>query len=748
MYRRTKKFLAGVVLALCGATWPAGAARAQDAEPRVVTEATAKVVASDAAPSTKNARAGESKTNEPAAPRWGSVPPAPASQQPGAQTTATPVVAAPSANAPVQQTPQGPPAPASPAQPPTATPTLTTQQAQQSQTGGAATQPQAPPAPAPWSQLQGPSVQATQGVAPQQGAPAQVVPPPSGVRPPGRESVPSAAPAEVDLNVPPVASDFRAPESPLPALERVGVETGEQRPLTLREAIEMALANNKDIEVARQNARAAEFDLEGARGVYDPRLGSFSYYEKSEQPAASFLSGGTSGSVTQSGFFNTATFQGLTPKAGGGYRVDFTSNRVTTNNQFAALNPQYPSALTFSYTQPLLRGRGFDANRRAIEIARRNLSLTDAQFRQRAVETITNVQRAYWDLVFALRNLQIQRDAVRDARAQLEHNRRLVAEGQLAPVDVVAAEAQVSGFEQSVYSALEDVSRAENSLKNLIAETRRSPFWNVAVVPVDQVRVEPPAVTLAEAFAAALANRQELKSSDVAREINEIEQRFAREQARPQADLVGSYGVVGLAGSLSADAANNPFTASNALLRERINELSRINGLAPLPEQPAQNFPENLVGGYPQSLANLAANRYNNFRVGVQLNLPLRNRTAGAQLGRALVEGERLATQREQLEQLIQVDVRNALQGVKTAESRLRAAATARAASEQQYMSEQRKFDVGQSTVFLVLERQTALATARGNELRAQTELNKSIAELQRATGNALEANQVQVSVR
>jgi outer membrane protein TolC len=160
-----------------------------------------------------------------------------------------------------------------------------------------------------------------------------------------------------------------------------------------------------------------------------------------------------------------------------------------------------------------------------------------------------------------------------------------------------------------------------------------------------------------------------------------------------------------------------------------------------------QSLPDNLIGGYPQSFLNLAENRYNNFRVGVQVSLPLKNQTAQAQLGRSLVEGQRIQTQREQLEQLIQVDVRNALQSVRTAESRLRAAAIARDASEQQYSSEQRKLDAGQSTVFLVLERQTALTTARGNELRAQTDLNKSIAELQRATGNALEANHVIVNV-
>ena len=133
----------------------------------------------------------------------------------------------------------------------------------------------------------------------------------------------------------------------------------------------------------------------------------------------------------------------------------------------------------------------------------------------------------------------------------------------------------------------------------------------------------------------------------------------------------------------------------------------------------------------------------------MQFNLPLNgNKTAQAQLGRALVEGERLQTQREQLEQNIQVDVRNALQSVRTAEARLRSAAISRDNSQKQYESEQRKLDAGQSDVYKVLERQTALTTAKSNELRAQTELNKAIADLQRATGNSLKANNVETRLR
>jgi HAE1 family hydrophobic/amphiphilic exporter-1 len=678
----------------------------------------------------------------PAAPQTAAPAPAPA------QTTTT-QQPAPSANNPPAQT-------GAPAQSPqTAAPTQSQTQQSTNPAAPAAGQQPAQPGVPPTAPADAnlPAPQSPAG-RPAQTQPAQTQPitpggqvqSPATPPAPGRESVPGV-PADAALDVPEIAPEFRAEQGPFPVLERVGVDMSEQRALSVRDVIEMALANNKEIEVARENVRAAEFDLQAARGVYDPRFLTNSYYERTEQPTASFLSGSSTGSVTQSGLFSNSSVQGLTPKFGGGYRLDFINNRITTNNQFAALNPQYPTALTFSYTQPLLRGLRFDQNRRLIEIGRKNLSLTDAQFRQRAVETITAVQRAYWDLVYALRNLQIQREAVRDARQQLEHNRRLVREGMLAPIDVVAAEAQVSGFEQTVYSALDDVGRAENNLKNLVAENREAPIWRVAIVPTESVDLAPPQVSLDDAMQAALKSRPELQSSDVAREINEIEQRFAREQARAQVDLVASYGLVGLAGAVNTSGAN-PLTASNLEIRNRINELSAAAGLAPLPEAPVQGVPATLVGGEGQSLVNLAANRYTNFRAGVTVNLPFRNTTAKAQLGRTLVDAERIRTQREQLEQLIQVDVRNALQLVRTAESRLRAAASARSATEQQYASEQRKLDAGQSTVFLVLERQTQLATARGNELRAQTELNKAVAELQRATGNSLEQNRVEIRLR
>ena len=544
-----------------------------------------------------------------------------------------------------------------------------------------------------------------------------------------------------------VGSIARAQQQPLPELNRVGVDLNRQHPLSLREALSMALENNKDIEVARENVRIAEFDLLGAQGLYDPRFTTQAFYERIESPISSFLSGGQNGSTITSDYTGTMRLEGQSPVLGGSYRLDFSSVRLTTNNQFTALNPQFPSSLSFSYTQPLVRGFKIDNSRRQIQIARKNLSLTDAQFRQRAIDTITNVQRAYWDLVFALRNLQVQRDAVATARSQLEHNKRLVNEGQLAPIDVVAAEAQISTYEQRVFSALEEISRSENNLKNMIAQDQKAQLWSESIMPTDPVDLAVPDIQLPDALKTAMENRPELQQSNVLREINQIDQQFFKDQTKPAIDLVGTYGVSGLAGTVSSNIVN-PLTQTNLLQRQRIDELSVLAGLEPLPVIPPQQFSPDLLGGYGQSLQSLLANRYGTAKIGVQISLPLRNRTAEANLGRSLVEGERIGTQREQLEQTIQVDVRNALQSMRSAESRLRAASATRAANEQQFASEQRKLDAGQSTTFLVLERQNALTEARGLELKAQTDLNKSIADLQRATGNALRVNSIVVRVR
>lgn len=551
--------------------------------------------------------------------------------------------------------------------------------------------------------------------------------------------------ADLPNDPPPVAPNFTPPIRPLPSAERVGVEAANQLPLTLDEAIELALRNNNDIDSSRINVKIAEENLKGARGAYDPVMSSESFYESRTTPTASTIGGaGSSGGVTQTSTGATAAVDGLSPKAGGSYQASVTSSTTTTNNQNATLNPQYPSALTLTYTQPLWRGLKTDNNRRSIEIAKKNLSLTDAQFRQRVIETINQVEQAYWDLVFALRNLQVQIDAVKQARTQLESNQRLVEKGVLAPIEIVAATAQITTFEQNVYTAQETVTQAENALKTLILKERTADMWSRPLTPVTPVELQAPRVPLETAVADALKNRPEVQQLQTNSEINKINTDFFRNQTKPQIDLFGTYTTNGLAGG--ANNITRTTTTVNSDLLARINQLSTISGLNPLDIPPTVTVtspPSNLVGNYFNSLGNLFQQDYPTYRFGVRISLPFGNRIAEADLGKSLAEGNLIRNQRSQTEQTIEAEVRNALQSLRSAEARLASATASRAASEQLFESEQRQFRAGTTTVYLVQQRQNDLLVAKSRELQAQTDLNKAIANFQRATGTTLTVNNI-----
>ena len=379
--------------------------------------------------------------------------------------------------------------------------------------------------------------------------------------------------------------------------------------------------------------------------------------------------------------------------------------------------------LSLRFVQPLARGLSFDEPRRQIEIASRTERLADAQLRARAIEIITGIEEAYWNLSFAVANLVVQRQALERARQQVESNRRRASEGLLAPIDVVEAETQVANLELALHSAQELVTRAENALKLMMLPDRSSAMWHQEIRPATPLTAAPADVQLEEAVRSALSNRPELSEISVSEDISRIDERFYRDRQRPQIDVAGSYSVSGLAGTPAS-------------------------GVNPLNGQPLSGtVGEGFVGGYAQSLDSLLARSYPTARLDLRVELPLRNRTAEANVASAQVQRSQLRRQREQLAQVIEADVRNALQALRSAEARVAAAATARAsAQQQQYESEQRRFDAGLSTVFLVLQRQTDYINAQGREIDAKADLNAAAAQLRRATGTTLDARGVRVT--
>jgi HAE1 family hydrophobic/amphiphilic exporter-1 len=291
------------------------------------------------------------------------------------------------------------------------------------------------------------------------------------------------------------------------------------------------------------------------------------------------------------------------------------------------------------------------------------------------------------------------------------------------------------------------VTPAENVLKSLIAGGREEEIWNDAITPVSEPELEmqlPDVTDWQGAVRTALANRPELRSLDGRTEQNQVERDLNRNLTRPQVDLVAGYANAGLAGTMRT--APNPFAESNRLLVERLNALSAINGLppVPVPDFGAQP-PSSLVGNFGQTLSNLFGGNFQTFQVGVSMDLNIRNRTAEANLAQTVVNERRLRLQRIQMEQIIEAEVRNSLQALQTAQQRIAAAEASLRAAREKLESETRLFQNGESTNFLVLTRQNEYADSRRRLVRARLDSLKALALYRQATGQTLEARNIQV---
>lgn len=330
---------------------------------------------------------------------------------------------------------------------------------------------------------------------------------------------------------------------------------------------------------------------------------------------------------------------------------------------------------------------------------------------------------------------------MRLAEQQDASNRRQVAQGLLAPIDVIQTQTQIATFEQNVFAAQQLLSTAENAVKILMLPDRNDLMWSAALVPDSHTQDARPALpTLDEAMKHAFEGRPELAQSMLSIQINQLDAKLSREQAKPQIDAIATLSATGLAGT-QLSSQSNSFASAFGPLVDRLSTLSALAGLPPVPQinLGGGQIPPIFVGGYGQSLSALGAGNFPSATIGVQISLPVRNRTALAQVAISSAEGRRLKALQQQLEMAVQQDVRNALQIASSAQAQLDAAVDARRYAEQQYASEQRQFLAGTSTVFLVLQRQTSLIGARTGEIRARANLSEAGANVDRAAARTIE---------
>ena len=610
--------------------------------------------------------------------------------------------------------------------------------------------------------------------APPQGQQTSPTAPPAGQPVPGQEAPPNPNPTPPNPNPTttgtgdvliqePQNPNFpkveQRPLPPIPDMTRLGVTGGNTLTLTLNEAIKRALTNNNDIEVARDDVRFAETQLRSLEGIYEPLFSITPQLDKRITPQQSSLGGsGRSGTTTSTTYTLSPSVNKQFELGGGNYTLSFANSHTNSSSSFNIINPYYSSNLSLQFTQPLWRNRSIDSNRRQIRIQKKRLEQSDADFRLRTIDVITQVQRAYWDLVFALRDQQNQLDNLNLTRENLRTVEAQIAVGTKAPLERAEVQTELANRESSLLLAVQTVSTAENTLKQLIIKDSSDGDWSAQITPTDTPKFDTAPVNLNDALKEARDNRPELRRLRLQNDINKIDIQYFKNQTRPQVDLVSTLATTGLAGTDSSGApaagtllpiiSGDPDTVANSFLLAQIRDIQARAGfpLATVPLVPSLGGPpSDLIGGYGKDLSNLFGFKTRNVTIGVAIQLPFKNQTAEANLAGARIQKEQLEASTRSQDQVIEQDVRNAAQNVETSRRRVLSARDARVNAETQLEGEQRLYQVGRSTTFLLFQRQNALTNARNAELRAETDYNKALADLQRATSTTLRANNVMV---
>jgi outer membrane protein TolC len=564
---------------------------------------------------------------------------------------------------------------------------------------------------------------------------------------PSRAAIPTAIPTLMLPPVPSVAPGYAAPQAPPNAPAIIGVTAQPFVGISLQDAIAMTLLKNPNLAISASNIKVARYTVVQTKGAYDVQLHLEPSSSFSVNPPQNFLAAGpgdegkyTPGPVFTSGPGNVIQHQSSFEYGASGqsvngttYQADIQQQRTYNNTAFNAYNPYYLATLNLSVTQPLLKNAGMNAAKRQLNLALINADASTAQTLIDASNAISEVENTYWNLVAAWRNLAIQEAALGEAIAQQQSNIRLARRGAAAPVDVVESQTQVSTFQNDVYLALQTVSRLQNQLKNLIASNARDPIWAANLVPSTSVQQPLKESELAAIVSQAQHNRPEVRQAQDKRLQAKVDVVFAANQSLPQADIQAQYQSNGFAGLL----APVPPLLTNYCTS------SKSNGGLGLQACPTP--PPNTQGTMAWAYHNLWAGYFPTFNIALIVGYPIQGHVARGLRGLASEETTQAKILMQGVQERIGAEARNALQSYQSALSKLDAARESRQAAEAVYASEVRKFHNGESTTFLVLQRQVQLAQARGSELQAQTQLNQSIVELQRVEGTILTSNGVNV---
>lgn len=489
-------------------------------------------------------------------------------------------------------------------------------------------------------------------------------------------------------------------------------------PLTLDEAIKLALDRNLDIAVQRLNPQTFDFTLAGLHSTYRPTLSSTVAQQAVTNPSTQTISGAAAGTgiETTTTSWNGGFAQNLR-WGGGTILANLNNNRQTTTSLTALFNPVFNPNWAAQYTQPLLRNFRIDNTRQQLVVTKLNQETSEIQLQAAIINTISNVRNAYWDYVFAVQAVEVAQRSVDLAEQLVRDNRTRVEIGTMAPIDVVQAQAQSATQRQNLAQAMGTRRTAELTLKRLIVAGTQDPNWSAALDPVDRPEFAPQPIDIEAAVRRALDVRTDLAQARKSLAVNDVTLGYLRNQTLPQADLTARYGLIGQGGTQYLSSGTG------------INRV--VTGTVP--------------GGYGDALSTMLHNTFPTWNVALTVSYPIGTSAQEAALARARVQLSQVEAQMRQIELQIATDVTNAATQVQNNVERVQAAQAAREFAQRQLEAEQSKFEVGMSTNYFVVQAQRDLATAENNELQAVLAYRKSLVELERLQQTTLQSANVTV---
>jgi outer membrane protein TolC len=511
---------------------------------------------------------------------------------------------------------------------------------------------------------------------------------------------------KIELQPPARLSDFVVEE-----------KEGKKLELSLKSYLELVMANNTDIAVSRLTVDVAQNAITRAFSRFDPFATGLFTSTRSKTPASDALQGAaTLVTLSQPTLFT----YNETLASGTNYGVSFSGLKSSTNSGFQNFNPAINSSVQFSFAQPLIRNRGTYVNRLPIMTARSRLRVTEYALRDSVMQLVENAENVYWDLVLARDNLRVQDRALELANEALKRAQRELELGAMSPLDIYQPQQNYATAEISVSQARYFLKQREDALRKQIGADL-DPVIRVMPVTLTEttdVPTDTGAIDVEAAVQMALLNRPDLKAANQALDVDDLQIKTAKNSLLPDLQLLGMYSTQGRGG--------------NFFQREDVfGGGSQIVGVTP--------------GGLGDAFSQMFGFGFPIYQFGLQLRLPIRNRAAAADMADALVTKKRDTLAVRGVEQSVRLDVLNAVTQVESSKASVKLAQVALDFGRKYLEAEQKKYELGTSQIYFVLQAQQSLVNAESALVQNSIGYKRSVLDLLRRTGELLDARGIQL---